>query len=101
MEEQKSVSVSYLDALARRAKNAENPTSRAYLACLCGMWTESLGQTVDPVTPKDGEDLVEWYTVGIKASSQAAGMGVALTALEEKKKEKEKKKGLKSFFHLK
>ena len=93
MSDQEEARKRYVETLALRATQAEGGTSRAYLACLCGMWTHALGVKADPLTLSDGEDVHEWYKTGIKASAQAANMGVALVAQEKEKQKKEKKKG--------
>jgi len=87
--------------LAERAKNAEHRTSRAYLACLAGMWAEHLGIERDPITKADGDDIHDWYRIGVGASADAKRMTETVAAKEKAAEEKAKKKGLRGLFRLK
>ena len=75
-----------LTRLAERAKEQKGTTAGAYLACLCGMWTHAFRVQTNAIVEKDGADLFGWYTTGIRASSQALGMGSMPKENEKKKK---------------
>src|SRR3989344_138593 len=92
--------IALVEALAERARSTEHRTAKAYLACICGMWTHTLGVTKDPITPKDDSHMRDWYAIGVGASADAARMRETAEAREKAKQEKEKK-GIKSLFRLK
>lgn len=57
-----------IQTLKDRSINSESSISKNYLACLCGMWAETLG---DKEAPKfDNQILCRYSIVGFDASRQ-------------------------------